>query len=94
MKTLPLKFPVELKNADGALVEKITELTLKRLNGAQARLVLNAQTKGNGDFMTALVGASAGIPPSTVDKLDAEDLMAAMEIASDFFGVSPPTSSR
>lgn len=94
MKTFPLKHHVELRNADGALVETITELQLKRLNGGQARLVLNAQAKGNGDFMAALVCASAGIPPSTFDKLDAEDVLGAMEIASDFFGVSRPTSSR
>lgn len=94
MKTLPLLYPVELKNADGAVIEKLTELTMKRLNGAQARVVLNAQQKGAGEFTAALVMASAGIPPSTFDRLDAEDVIAAMEIASDFFGVSPPTSSK
>lgn len=94
MIVYPLKHRVDLVNADGAVVETVTELQLKRLNGGQARAVLNAQGKGAGDFTAALVCASAGIPPSTFDRLDAEDVMAAMEIASGFFGASPPTSSK
>lgn len=86
-----LKHPVELRTVDGELVESITELQFKRLKGGAARQALNARDKGTGDFTAALICASAGIPLSTFDKLDAEDIFAAMEIASGFFGVSLAT---
>lgn len=89
---LPLRYPVELKRADGSVAEAITHLTLKRLKGGDTRRVLNARDKGAGDFIAALVCASAAIPPSTFDQLDAEDVTAAAEVASGFLGSAPPTS--
>jgi len=88
---LPLKAPVQLTDKEGNIVETITELTFRRLKGAAARKALNLQSKGNGEFIAALICASAQIPPSTFDQLDMIDVMAAMEIATDFFGVSLPT---
>lgn len=87
----PLIYPVEMRRADGTLVETITELTFSRLKGASARKLLNAKDKGTGEFVAALICASAAIPPSTFDQLDAEDIFKAGEIAADFFGVSQPT---
>lgn len=86
-----LKYPVELKSREGSVVETVTELTFKRLNGGDARKALNAKDKGMGEMVMVLVCASAGIPPSTFDKLDAEDVFKAQDIASDFFGLSLPT---
>lgn len=90
--TYTLMFPVQLRKVGGEFAEEITELQLGRLNGADHRRVMNCQPKGPGEFLTALVCASARIPPSTFDKLDAEDVTAAAEIAGDFLGNSPPTS--
>lgn len=88
----PLLYPVELRKADGSVAETITELTLRRMNGADSRRVLNMQGKGAGEFTMATVCASAQIPPSTFDKLDAEDALGAFEVASGFLGNAPPTS--
>lgn len=88
----PLLYPVELRRADGSVAETITELTLHRLKGGDARRVMNARDKGTGEFIAALVGASARIPPSTFEQLDGEDITAAMEIAGTFLGSAPPTS--
>lgn len=93
MKTLALKYPVELKRADGTVVETIAELQLQRLRGGETRRVMNAKDKGTGDFIAALVCASARIPPSTFDLLDAEDITAAAEVAGDFLGSAPKTST-
>jgi hypothetical protein len=86
-----LRVPVELKTKSGELLERITELTFRRLQGGAARRVLNAKDKGTGEFVAALICASAGIPISTFDQLDAADIFKAGEVASDFFDVSPPT---
>lgn len=91
-ETYPLLFPVQLKSADGSVMETITELQMGRLDGGAARRVLNMRDKGTGEFVAALVCASARIPPSTFDRLDAEDMAAAAEIAGDFLGSAPPTS--
>lgn len=86
-KTHPLKHPVELRRAtDGEVVERITELRLHRLKGGDARRVLNARDKGSGEMIAALVCASARIPPSTFDQLDAEDVSAVAEVCGDFLG--------
>lgn len=86
-----LKFPVELAGKDGQVLETIRELQLHRLNGGAARKCLNAQPKGPGEFAFELVCASARIPPSTFDKLDAEDVMALTELAAPFLGNGPAT---
>jgi hypothetical protein len=87
----PLLHPVELKRADGGVVETIHELQLHRLKGGDARKVLNAREKGAGDFIAALVCASARIPPSTFDQLDAEDITAVAEVAGSFLGSAQAT---
>lgn len=92
-RTLTLRYPVEIKRQDGAVSERVETLTFQRLKGAAARRVLNASSKGAGDFTAALVCECARITPPLFDQLDAVDINAAAEIASDFFGASPPTSS-
>ena len=87
-----LKFPVELKAKDGQVLDTVRELTLKRLQGAAARRVLNAQAKGPGEFAFALICEAASIPPSTFDKLDAEDILALTDLAAPFFGSGPATA--
>lgn len=90
--TVKLKYPVELKRADGSVAETISALEMNRLKGGAARRALNAKDKGTGEFIAALVCASAGIPPSTFDLLDAEDITAAAEVAGNFLGTALPTS--
>lgn len=90
-KSYTLLVPVDIKTKSGEVVERLTELTFKRLQGGAARRVLNARDKGTGEFITALICASAGIPVSTFDQLDAADIFKAGEVASDFFDVSPST---
>jgi len=86
-----LKHPFDLVRADGSVAESITELRFNRLKGGAARQALNARDKGTGEFVAVLVCASAAIPPSTFEKLDAEDVFGAMEIATGFFGIALPT---
>lgn len=86
-----LQHPVELKGKDGAVLDTVRQLELKRLNGGAARRVLNAHAKGAGEFAFELICASAGIPPSTFDKLDAEDILIATEMAAPFLRSGPPT---
>jgi hypothetical protein len=86
-----LLVPVVLRNAAGEEVQTITELTLHRLKGAAARKCMNAYQRGPGDFAMELVCASARIPPTTFDQLDAEDVMALTEKATPFFASGPAT---
>lgn len=86
-----LKHPIELRNKDGQVIEEVVELTLKRMNGAAVVRVMNAQAKGPGDFIAALIRETAGIPPSTFERLDAADVMAMVELATPFFGSGPAT---
>ena len=90
--SLTLRHPIELRNADGQVVETIAKLTFTRLNGRKLRASDNAQ--GEVGKTLALIAASAGIPPSTADLLDAEDITAAGEILADFLGRSPPTGGK
>lgn len=89
--TYTLLHPVDLKGKDDQVLETVRQLELKRLNGGAARRVLNAQAKGPGEFAFELICASAGIPPSTFDKLDAEDILNATEMAAPFLRSGPPT---
>jgi len=86
-----LKHPLELRNADGAVIETITVLVLRRLKGRDLKAMDGA--KGQGSMVLALIAASAGVPPSTVDQLDAEDVTAAGEVVADFLGGSLPTGA-
>lgn len=92
-KTYTLLYPVELKTTEGAVVQKITQLELHRLNGEQAKACLNAHGKGAGDFGQVLVCASARIPPSTFGQLDAEDALALVELCAPFLGSGLATRS-
>jgi len=91
-RVLKLKYPVQIKDADGAVTETVSELHFKRLNGRKMRAVDAA--KGEIGKTLALIAASAGVPPSTVDLMDAEDITAAGEVIADFLGQSPPTGGK
>jgi hypothetical protein len=87
-----LLVPVDLCNKDGEVIETVRELTLRRILGPAARKCMNAYVKGPGDFAFELVCASARIPPSTFDKLDAEDVTNLVELATPFFSSGRATS--
>lgn len=86
-----LRHPVLLKDAAGAVVETLTELELRRLKGRDMRALDGA--KGGGSIILSLLAASAGLPPSTIDQLDAEDVSAAGEVVAGFLGGSLPTGA-
>jgi len=87
----PLKHAVELRNREGEVIEKITELPLRRLKGKDLKDISNAVPKGHGEAMAVLICRCASIPPSTFDQLDAEDVTAIGEIATGFIGGALPT---
>jgi hypothetical protein len=89
-----LIYPVELKNKAGDVLETITELQLKRFNGADMKAIANAKAKGEGEMMAVMLCRSASIPPSTFDQLDGEDITAAGEIAAGFIGRVQTTGSQ
>ncbi len=86
-----LKYPVELRNTVGDVVETITTLQLRRLKARELRALDNC--KGNGSILLMMLGVSAGLPPSTVDELDAEDAAEAGTIVADFLGGSLTTGA-
>ena len=93
-KPYTLLYPIELKNKEGQVIETITELQLKRFNGADMRAIANAKAKGEGEMLAVMVSRSACIPPSTFDLLDGEDITAAGEIAAGFIGRVQTTGSQ
>jgi hypothetical protein len=92
--TYTLIYPVELKSKAGDSMETITELQLKRFNGADMKAIANAKAKGEGEMMAVMLCRSASIPPSTFDLLDGEDITAAGEIAAGFIGRVQTTGSQ
>lgn len=82
----PLRHPLDLKAADGSTVETIADLTLRRLNGADLTVIANATAKGQGEALKAIVCRVCSIPPSTYDRLDAQDLTEVAQVASGFIG--------
>jgi Phage tail assembly chaperone proteins, E, or 41 or 14 len=89
--TYTLLVPVDLRNKDGEVIDTVRELTLNRINGGAARKCMNAYARGPGDFAFELVCASARIPPSTFDKLDAEDVTNLTALATPFFSSGQAT---
>lgn len=81
-----LQHEVKVLNTAGQVVETITCLTLRRLTGRDMRAIANAQAKGAGEGLAAMVCASAGIAPSTFDLLDAEDITQVGEVVAGFIG--------
>lgn len=80
----PLRYPVELKTAQGAVIETITELRFRRLKGADMTAIANASTKGHGEGVKCIVCLAAGITPQVYDRLDAADLTEVATIAGSF----------
>lgn len=86
-----LKHPVELRNTAGDVVETITTLKLRRLKARELRELDNC--KGNGSILLMMLGVSAGLPPTTVDELDAEDAADAGTVVAGFLGGSLTTGA-
>ncbi len=81
-----LKFPVtqKLRTNGGPLREEvIEEVTLRRAKAKDLRL-LDAH-EGNFGRSLTLLGALSGLSRTAIDELDAEDVKALGDIASDFF---------
>lgn len=83
-RTVTLKHPIVLENKDGVIVEEIREVTLARPKAKHMKLMDNA--KGEMGKLLLLLGACAQLPPSTVDLMDGEDIMACGEVLTDFLG--------
>ena len=93
--TLQLRFPVVMKlksSATGQTREERTgELVFKRLTGAQ---LLEAQSS-SGQFMRILLARSTGMTEAKarglLDRMDASDALAAMQVVGIFTGSGPTT---
>ncbi|MDP1534173.1 MAG: phage tail assembly protein [Rubrivivax sp.] len=83
-RTVTLKHPIVLKDKDGTVLEEIREVKIERPNGKRMKAMDNA--KGEIGKLELLIGACAQLPPSTVDLMDGEDIMACGEVLSDFLG--------
>lgn len=81
-----LKYPIE---ANG---ETVSILELRRPTVKHLKALDNA--KGDIAKTATLISELAGIPPSSVDKIDAEDFAAIGEVINGFFGTPPPTGGR
>jgi hypothetical protein len=84
-RTYTLKHPIEVKNRDGVVVETISSITMKRIQGRHARSIKASAVM---PMLVEMIGCSAGLPPSTMDLMDFEDVLAAAEVGADFFGGS------
>jgi hypothetical protein len=84
-----LLFPVELRNTTGEVIETITTLSLRRLKAKELRTLDNA--KGSGTVLLRMIALSSGLPPSTVDEMDAADAANAGATVASFLGGSLPT---
>lgn len=74
-KTLTLKEPIEQGS------EKITEFVIRKPKGKDFRSMPMEPKVGD---MLNLLGKLVGHPPSVIDELGAEDMVAAMEIVGGF----------
>lgn len=90
----PLKHPVELKDKDGNVVQRIDSLELRRFKGADVAAIGNANAKGAGEALRVMVCRMAGIPPSTFDQLDGQDVTELGEVAAGFLGGALPTGAQ
>lgn len=86
---IPLKHPIERKDAEGNVVANITEVTLRRPKGKQMRAMDSA--KGAMGRTLALIAACGGLLPVEADELDGEDVLVLGERIADFLGQSLPT---
>jgi hypothetical protein len=91
--TYTLKHTLELRNTAGDVIETISELKLRRLTGKDLKDIANANAKGPGEAMAVLICRAASIPPSTFERLDAEDAARLGVIAADFIGGALPTGA-
>jgi Phage tail assembly chaperone proteins, E, or 41 or 14 len=83
--TYRLRFPVSVKYRQGSQErqENITELTFRRVTGADLRAI--GKFKDDMDIMTTLFTRLSNTNPVIFDQLDAEDIERATKAISDFF---------
>lgn len=84
-KIVALKYPVQAHGED------VREIRIPRLKLKHMRVMDEA--KGDLDKMALLIGAVAGLAPSTVNELDAEDFMTLSEVLGGFLGSSQATGA-
>lgn len=89
-----LKYPVEIKDTEGNVVQRIETLTLRRLKGTDMTKIGNAKAKGDGEVMRVMVCQMASIPASTFDQLDGEDVTDLGGLAANFLGGALPTGDK
>lgn len=82
-QTVKLKHPIE---AHG---EEVSELTFRRLT--MGDLIRLDSAKGEMAKVAKLIELCAAIPPSSVAKIDAEDIAAISEVVGSFLPSSLPT---
>lgn len=85
IKTIPLKHPVQHGNETVAALDFMRRPKAKDLRGLPVNL-------GFDELMTVL-GRMTSQPPSVINELDLEDLMAAVEVVTDFLPSSLPTGA-
>lgn len=88
-KTYTLKHPIEVRAKDsGEVIERISALTFSRPTLRSMR----AMDKAEGEIgkTIVLIAALTNQPPSVIDEMDAEDLLALAEVVQGFFGGFPP----
>lgn len=80
--TYTLKQPIVFKSPEGEVLETINIITIKRPKGKEFRAMKSEHKMA---MTLELLGACASLPPSTVDMIDADDLIPLMEIVGGFF---------
>jgi len=84
---------VTLKHPVSHGSEEIKELVAeRRLQAKDFRGIKSTEIKF--DDMLTMISRLFAIPPSVVNELDVEDMMAASEVINGFFGTSPRTGEE
>lgn len=84
--TYTLKHPIKItKSGSDEVIDEVRELILGRIKGRQARAF---KADSSIAMSMEMLAASAAVPPSTIDRMDFEDILAAIEVAANagFFG--------
>lgn len=70
-----------IKKVDGEIIKKVE--IKEKYQGRDVRQVLNS--KGEGDAEIKMVAAAIGVSETTVDNMDARDVVAIAKVAKPFF---------
>lgn len=83
--TVDLQFPIKIGG------EEVSQITLRRIKGAQFRQMSLARMQDKGDELLKMIQALADIPPSSIDQLDGVDITELSGVVTDFFGLGRRT---